>query len=249
MDYDWVYFDFDKHWDDFYKVWCTDSVQQALIPGVYEWSDSWKKGDPLWNLGNSDYWAFKAHDRMNASLKAEHGGWDACIRNYRRAIANGCRKTYTSKRAAQHAFCEVVLDKIWNDFEPRNGTVESLIMPDGESLLIPALEEMARRMFPDKEIYVSQLTDYEVPKVLILDDSIVFDLIGFFMWTREANKDYDPANIYIEELDQSDSEADSDDAMSYATQADVGTDFDQCQCSECTEYDDLGHDMELAYWI
>jgi hypothetical protein len=249
MDYEWAYFDFDKHWDKFHKVWCTDSVQQALMPGVYEWSDGWKKGNPLWNLSNIDYWTLKAHNRMMAYVDAVHGGWNACICNYGRAIANGCRKTYKNKEVTQDAFCDVVVDKIWNEFEPQKGTIESIIMPVGESLLIPALEEVASRMFPGKKIYVSQLTDYEVPKVLIMDDSIVFDLIGFFMWTRDTDRDYNPANIYIEELDLSDSEVNSEDDMSYTTQADFGTD-DHCQYSECMGvYDDLGHGMELADWI
>jgi hypothetical protein len=164
------------------------------------------------------------------------------LKTFKRAMLASRGHSFKSKEKAQAGFDETVFDKLCVELEPKAGTIEALILPEGSFLLLDALYETACILFPDEEVYMSEGDGEEEPaRVLILGD-LVFDIIGFFMWTRDADPEYDPNELYIDELDCSKDESES----SYITQEEF-SDPISCSCSECAGYyDDLGTAMEFA---
>jgi hypothetical protein len=61
----WRYYDFDANWDRFYEAWSNVIVQQTLLQSMEDWNETWKKGDSLWDLTNTNYWTHKVFDRVD----------------------------------------------------------------------------------------------------------------------------------------------------------------------------------------
>ncbi len=61
---EWKYYDFTNNWDDFYKVWTSEEVQDALEEQMENWclneaydisegvKPTWKRCDDLWRYSN-----------------------------------------------------------------------------------------------------------------------------------------------------------------------------------------------------
>lgn len=190
----WKLFDFDTHFDAFWDAWNKDDVQSALHDVMEEWCaehaypnedgsrPTWRRGDPLWHLSISDAWQTFLDDAVMKRLpKSPYALYKRTMEASRLPVMD------------EYAYHDMVLayvcrsdeyTQLVQEYEPKPGTLDSLVMFGGETHLAFPLALCARHMFPGATIILGE--NVRGKFVLMPDEGIVFDLVDFYDSTRRG---------------------------------------------------------------
>jgi hypothetical protein len=196
----WRYYDFSANWDLFYAAWSTDQVQEVLAFDIQEWCRptswsskalQWKKGDPLWHLSleASDFWLDEIRMRVDDYPTSKDCRKES--RYFGEGLNRGCNKQLRCKAAENRAFADVIFERMPSEFEPRHGTLESLILAGGGELLVDALYETAKLLVgEDSGLVKARDTTRENRMVVLLPEhDLKFDIYGYFFHVNDRDKD------------------------------------------------------------
>lgn len=191
----WTLYDFDAHWPAFWEVWTMDEVQYALEDDMLDWCferapytadgvrPTWHPGDPLWHLSCTNHWDAIITDRVDAKMDVL---FPDPYRAYKRTMEAQFLPVVSEETFHDTIFFEEwhsTYDKVYKECQPRHGTLESLVLVMGSNYLVFALAVTACLLFPDKRVFIVRNgtgNDF----VVLPDDGIVFDLIGYYNKTR-----------------------------------------------------------------
>lgn len=186
---EWSYYNFDANWDKFYEVWKDPKTQNILEKDMKVWckheayfdSDGkkpkWNKGSPLWNLSRTDYHSTKMLDKAN-----EKNDREQIVETYRKQM-----EIKTGKKIDDDEFdemCIELFEKLEEEFEPKPGTIDSLILVMGKNYLTRTLKYCAKQLFPNDNVKVIKDSDNS-DMILVLNQRIVFDLLNYYFSTRD----------------------------------------------------------------
>lgn len=190
----WKFFDFDKNWEPFYTLWKSEKIQQSLsyyinsfIADCYDDTPkerpTWKKNDPLWSICTSQYWVDKLCEKVELYID-EH---DLMTKYKKRMEQIQCRKfpsDIDTIIALWDSFYSSCYDILIKEVEPKPHTLESLVLVDGKNYISYVLYEIAKQLFPNDDVIVTHYKCH-CDMILVVQKKIVFDLLGFYFYTRE----------------------------------------------------------------
>lgn len=190
----WATYDFDLHWAEFWHAWTTDDVQDVLEVVMAEWCDehaegTWRRGDPLWHLSDSEYWyeliMHRAQDVMDSRYPDPYA-------SYVRTMS-AQRLPYSDEDGFFDSLYIPVFDDVYEDMKPKPATLESLVLVGGRNYISRALALAAHKLFPDSTVVLgrcvgdeSDETDDTEDRIYILEDRIKFDLLDHYFDTRAS---------------------------------------------------------------
>ena len=202
---EWTFYDFDKNWDAFYKVWKTDDVQTILKKDMDNWcineafyehkadgtmvKPTWSKGEPLWHLSRTDYHATKISDIVSERIKNER-----MVYHYKKTMEQIFPKKYhkISNYDLHSEFSINFFSKIYEECSPKPHTIDSLILFMGKNYISDALHECALKLFSNDEVNFYHGNGNRGKKdndeIYIREQKIVFDLLDFYYVTRDNSK-------------------------------------------------------------
>lgn len=190
----WTVLDFDAHWPQFWQAWTTDEVQYSLEEDMAFWCEdhaypqggvqpTWNPGDPLWHLSRTDHWdeiiSEKVEKRMDELFPDPYGCYKRTMQASFLPVLDPDTFFETVIGTEWHAMSE----KLYAEYKPQPGTLESLVLVTGANYLAFALAVTACVMFPDKRVTVVRNCQGDMFAVL-RDDGIIMDLIGHYNTTR-----------------------------------------------------------------
>lgn len=179
------FYDFEKNWDEFYKVWISDEVQDVLEPDMQEWCEkeayfehtesglqkpTWKRCDDLWRYSRTDFHCQRNLDKCNEYVETS-----GCVEKYEQAMSRFGFK-FSDKQCLHEAFWNVTGDHLYKMFEPKPGSLEANILFCGANYLAGALEIAARQLFPDCDNFMIQFDE----NLVIADGNLIFDFVRFY---------------------------------------------------------------------
>lgn len=181
------FYDFEKHWDEFYKVWISDEVQDVLECDMQEWCQEeayyehtesglqkpvWKRCDDLWRYSKTDHHSQRNLDKCNAYVESE-----GCVDKYEQAMSRfGIR--FSDKACACEAFWNVAGDHLTEMFEPKPGSLEANVLFCGANYLAVAMKVAAKQLFPDSLISIISTDE---GRLVIVDGNLIFDFVRFYL--------------------------------------------------------------------
>lgn len=177
---EWKYYDFGANWSEFLKSWKSDSVQDVLFADMQNWCEhnayfepdgskpKWKRGDPLWHLSRTDYWATRNMEAADEYIKQSD-----CFGKFKRSMEQQGRR-FANDEAAWDAFHDICMAQIDADFAPRPDTLETLIMVMGGEFLYDALAATAHDM------KLGEVVRAPDGMVLLPGKKLVFDHMSYF---------------------------------------------------------------------
>lgn len=186
----WSYYDLDKHWGKFFETWSSDEVQTVLYNDVKDLCQAslplWRKNDPLWQLVEDGWFWSRWGYRMQMLEEATYG---KDIRKHSKSAI--CR---AANIKASEGFVDVLVARLREDLykesRPKPGTLDSLLLIPRRELLHTALLETACHLVPDSRIFS---LDIESGSYVVLpDEHLVLDLLGFYWFKGEKDADWDP---------------------------------------------------------
>lgn len=198
----WKYYDFGANWDAFYDVWKRPHVQDGLFEEVSEkyTNSGWKRGDDLWSLTN--HWFEKAHKLATKEMEDYN-----MISNYKKTMQQHFpRKTLSEDWML--SFYNVCYTDVLQRHFPKPKTMQSLVVVPSDyrhkQCMTGALFDVAIELFQEEDAYVIEVSGLEVDDlkidsvVLVYEQKIVFDLVGYYMHTIEKDEDYKlmPDRVY-----------------------------------------------------
>jgi hypothetical protein len=183
----WSYYDFDKSFQRFHEVWNWAEVQTALLVQVNDYCAGsellWNKSEPLWQLSRGAYWSRENNVRLEKYVAAEYGP------NGRRHLAEAlCRAA--NIKTPRGAWDLLMQEKLYQESLPRPGTLESLVLIEGEEYLHDALLATASSLFPECRVFSVDVAGASY--VVLPDVRLVMDLLGFYWYTREGDSSCSP---------------------------------------------------------
>lgn len=188
------FYDFEKNWDEFYKVWTSDEVQDVLEPDMQAWCEheayfehtedgmkkpTWKRCDDLWRYSKTDFHAQRNLDKCNEYVQTS-----GCVEKYEQAMSRSGIK-FSDKVQAYEAFWNVAGDELYKMFQPKPGSLEANILFSGANYLAGAMEVAAQKMFPDG---FNILLEHENDMV-IANDNLIFDFVRFYFQDESTVSD------------------------------------------------------------
>ena len=202
---EWTFYDFDKNWDAFYKVWETNEIQNILKKDMDNWCISqayykhlddgtmvkptWSKGKPLWNLSRTDY-----HHTHISNVVEDRIEKERMVYHYKKSMEQVLPSKYRkmSHDDLYEEFCMICFKNIFDECSPKPHTIESLILVMGKNYISDALHACALKLFPDNEVIFyngnGRNSDTDNDEIYILEKKIVFDLLDFYYVTRDNSK-------------------------------------------------------------
>ena len=196
----WKYYDFDANWDEFYKIWMRDDVQQILKIDMDNWCKTeayfvnnherptWNIGEPLWNLSRTDYHESKIMDKANQYVEDNN-----MLNIYKKRMREILNVKFKNNEDAYEHFSNMCFENIMDMFKPKKGSIDSLILVMGKHYIEDALMECAVKLFPDEEI----VNDDE--SILIPGQKLVFDLFDFY-WTKNGSTKFLQKDEYYDDM-------------------------------------------------
>lgn len=175
----WRYYDFDTNWDEFWRVWNSDEVQDVLEHSMDAWCEneapigsSWKRGDSLWRLSRTDYWDTCIRQAVEAKIED-----DRMLESY--------RKMMRAKGWPCAGLPMTLWKSLYDELSPKHGTLASLILVGGKNYVSEALYAAAESLFPGHTVhYFGSDCQAQDDEILIVDPGgshgIVFDLYGYY---------------------------------------------------------------------
>jgi hypothetical protein len=201
----WTFYDFDKNWDEFYKVWKTDDVQNILKKDMDNWcineasytymddgtliESTWSKGKPLWHLSRTNYHYTHVCNVVEDRIKKER-----MVYHYKKSMEQVFPSKYIKMSYGDlyEEFSSICFENIINECSPKPHTIESLILVMGKNYISGALHACALKLFPDNKVIFyngnGKNSDTDNDEIYILEKKIVFDLLDFYYVTRDNSK-------------------------------------------------------------
>jgi hypothetical protein len=167
-------------WDEFYKVWISDEVQDELAVHMENWclneayyvSDgikpTWNPRDDLWKYSRTDYHSQRMLDKANDYIDKNNS-----IKKFKISMANLGIK-YPNDEVLSEAFFMIGFNEIENMFEPEPKTQEANILMMGANYLAEPLRVCAEIMFPEDQILVVENENGD-DLTIIGNKKIIFD--------------------------------------------------------------------------
>jgi len=210
---EWKYYDFDEHWDEFLKVWKSESVQEDLDTAMEKWQEDsptytytgdtpklrpYERGDPLWEFGRTDYWACKISPFDDDETDICHTAFVKAVMNVHPGlIFRGAPKpgrviperdmdlecNFYTISGALGEECE--RQHIKN--APKPDSLESMIMMMGKNFIREPLFTAAWMLFGDAEL-IKDVDGNDL--ILIPHKKLVFDLYNFYFITRDTSPSF-----------------------------------------------------------
>lgn len=187
----WKFYDFDEDWTRVIKLWNTTKIQNILKQEMHYWcrhvittqngaGRSWHIGEPLWNLSSKkQYWETKILDKIYEEVERY-----SMFQTFLKRTHDIRGKKFKDMELAYSAFVSTCFDALFEEFQPRPNTIESLILVGGKNFLTSSLHETASMLFPDDIIiWTSDTKNNNV--LLIPEHHIVFDMVEFYFATRD----------------------------------------------------------------
>ena len=184
MSSSWVFFDFEKHWDIFYKAWQSDKVQDFLKNDLDNWcwtetynvntKPMWLQNEPEWysELINSKSYLPPICNKVNDLIHKEQ-----LVFHYRKTMAHKNPKKYIKMEVKdiRREFYESSFDRLYNEVSNEPYTLDTLVDFVGYNNISEALYECAKQIFnEDNDISIHNKIVY-IPSM-----KITFDLIRFY---------------------------------------------------------------------
>lgn len=171
---------------------------------------NWKQNDPLWIYSITDYWDQNVYDAAQDEIE-KYNMLDTC-----RKRLEQIQGRHVSKEHAAEWFEAYGRQQLEEDYEPKQDSIDSLIIAGGQhyDVLTFALFQTAQHLFPDANsmcVTVTRGANEEYPVVLIPDQKLVFDLLGYYFKTREGVNTLLPDKKYVCALQSVLLDSDSDD--------------------------------------
>ena len=198
MDSQWKYYDFDANWPEVYRLWQSEKVQDALAPNIQSWCETdayynsdgkkptWRRGDSLWQYSRTDYHWQRIMDRTNEHVHQHH-----LFKRFIEARARAGTPLPHDDELVGEAF-QPVFDELEHDFEPKVGTLESMVLVMGANHLSDALLLVAERLFPEEQCVT--LCDGKDEFVLVPRRRLIFDFQRFYFW-KDGCKSLEPCDL------------------------------------------------------
>ena len=196
------YFNFSHNWDRFYAIWSRPNIQAILKNSIDHWHterpanmlgsyvQQWHPGDSLWQLSESNYWCAKIDKCIkNSDFFEEY------ILEYRRMNTTPISLNQLYDLFSTHS---PIYSMAWNRCKPRYGTLESLVLINGNEYIYDTLLAVASYMleFPI-------ITDRATHSIFICtrtNEYEVFDLINYYRFTYDNDMSFEPVQLYSNTL-------------------------------------------------
>ena len=177
---EWQYYDFTNNWEEFYKVWISEEVQDKLAEQMEYWciheayyvsegkKPTWKRYDDLWSYSRTDYHSTRMIDKANDYVHNNN-----LIQKFKVSMANAGIK-YKNSELLSEAFFSVCFNEIERMFEPKPKSQEANILIMGANYLCEPLRVAAEIMFPLDQILVVENENGD-DLTIIGNKKIIFD--------------------------------------------------------------------------
>lgn len=196
----WSYFEFDKHWNQFLQEWHKPHIQDILFRDLMDFSISsglmypWQRGEPVWYLTPSNHWDIIVDQKVNIKIQEEN-----LKPKFINSFHNATGYLFKGKNDSSIKFHHIVYHNIRNEFFPKPNSLESLVLIGGNNAISYAMYRIAIDMFEHTE--VTSVFDEEGHMwILLPNEKIVFDIEGYYMFTRCRDHKYD-ISLYSTFLD------------------------------------------------
>lgn len=180
----WVFFDFEKNWDVFYKAWQSDKVQDLLKKDLDNWCWTinncnrkllWLQKEPEWyfKLINSKPYLPPICDKVNDIIYK-----DQMVFHYRKTMIHKQPKKYLNMaiKDIRKEFYILFFDCLYNKVADEPHTLGTLVNFVGYNNISEALYECALQIFNGDNDVVSIHNNI----VYIQNMKITFDLVRFY---------------------------------------------------------------------
>jgi len=146
----WSFYDFDKNWDEFYRVWQTDEVQHVLekeinffcvtcpsFINVHSGLDDelkpriWERGDPLWHLEDSNYHEDRIIRKVYKKMDDEN-----IYNNYIKSMSHVFPGRRSDTEEFNYTIDDFFLKVFRNECAPQRHTIDSLFLTGGKKFYI-----------------------------------------------------------------------------------------------------------------
>jgi len=180
------FFNLTTNWSAFYRAWQTDEVQDLVDISMttwcakhayYEHTDEhgapfadgrgmrrpvWRRGRAIWSLSASDYWCQRGLNHFN-KVNAD-GSFD---RQLRRALERvGIRyppdddpENNNSSPLYESRFYQEGMELITDEVMPKPGTLESLMLSQGQNMLLDACAAATQLLFPNRDTHQVEIEE------------------------------------------------------------------------------------------
>lgn len=221
------FYDFNKNWDEFYKVWTSDEVQDVLEVDMQNWCEeqayfehtesglkkpTWKRCDDLWRYSRTDF-----HFQRNLDNCNEYVETSGCVKKYEQAMSRFGIK-FSDETCAHEAFWNVAGDELAKMFEPKPGSLEANVLFCGANYLVGAMEAAAQQLFPEG---LNTMRSTGENDLVIANEHLIFDFVRFYLQDESTVSDLVREFELIEQ--DEDFSSSEDDVSSLASDVDQMT--------------------------
>jgi len=182
-------FDFETNWKQFNGAWKTDEVQTALEEAVRQFMTDnnithmvWKKGDPLWELDNTDWWYDEINRRVEI-LEEEENSFD----NFRQRIQQIYGRKFTHQQICDKYFA-ICMPALQEQASPKPHTLESLYLPGAGKYLVTPLLRAVEIMYPHYHVFWRRSSERNNHEVICNETKTRFNLAQGFRDTLSVFK-------------------------------------------------------------
>jgi hypothetical protein len=191
---EWRYFDFSAAWDDFYKVWASDAVQET----VNEWmpfSDSgkhWVPGDDLWSYCTSQY-----HTKRIEWKTLDYMYDNDIFVTFKKSLTRlgVCKRN--DDNVTNSPACNRIIESVMKDHEPVAKSQEANVVVTYARHMLGAQAIAMRAFFPGKAFSIFKLEEGWYFLVNI-EERVVYDFMLQFMYSH-GNAKFEPNMISRQE--------------------------------------------------
>jgi hypothetical protein len=205
----WEYYDFEKGWDTFYKIFSSPAVADHLMIDMEDYCGDifvgydWKPGQDLWQFSRGNYhWA--RLDNLQQEFIESIEGFKKFTESPR---LNGINNSNTKDLSRQTLYDACKRNAPLEMFYPQKGSLTAQLLIGGESTLTFAIIETTKIMFPRSEYIVRN------SKVFLVDEKIIIDFIGYYFWVNHKHYEFNPQTLGSateEEYEDEDDDEDDD---------------------------------------
>jgi hypothetical protein len=191
----WTLYDFDAHWPEFWAAWTDDIVQDVLGHDMAAWCErhaprncdgsvkQWRPGEPLWHLSRTDFWDEIISEQVEAHLDSlypdPYGAYKRTMEAQFLPVVDPDTFSETILRDEWMA----MYNEAYDDYAPKRGTLESLVLICGKNYMTWALAFAASILFPDSDVVIARNGSGDT-FALVPDKGLVLDVVEHFMRTR-----------------------------------------------------------------
>lgn len=168
---DWLYYDFENSWEEFFEAWQCKQVQDVLTEAMDRWclneayftgkgeNPKWVPGDDLWAYSRTDY-----HFTRMMDSASEYINKHKCISNYWNSLRRAL-PSITLDQAQGSFFMGEAYNEILSQCQPKPGSQEAQVLFMGANYIAEAQAAAAQILFPDDDAQVVYWGNSEIAVV------------------------------------------------------------------------------------